>query len=66
MNIDSIYSPDELAMAISIRNEILVNFYSVDEMIDWEVYCSNADNGFGGDITTGKRLPTLAEWVNRK
>ena len=66
MNIDSIYSLDELAMAISIRNEIPVNFYSVDEMIDWEVYCSNADNGFGGDITTGKRLPTLAEWVNRK
>jgi hypothetical protein len=66
MNIDSIYSPDELAMAISIRNEIPVNFYSVDEMIDWEVYCSNADNGLGGDITTGKRLPTLAEWVNRK
>ena len=66
MNIDSIYSPDELAMAISIRNEIPVNFYSVDEMIDWEAYCSNADNGFGGDITTGKRLPTLAEWVNRK
>ena len=66
MNIDSIYSPDELAMAISIRNEIPVNFYSVDEMIDWEVYCSNADNGFGGDFTTGKRLPTLAEWVSRK
>jgi hypothetical protein len=64
MNIDSIYSPDELA--ISIRNEIPVNFYSVDEMIDWEVYCSNADNGFGGDITTGKQLPTLAKWVNRK
>jgi hypothetical protein len=64
MNIDSIYSPDELA--ISIRNEIPVNFYLVDEMINWEVYCSNADNGFGGDITTGKRLPTLAEWVNRK
>ena len=36
------------------------------EMMDWEAYCSNADNGFGGDITTGGRLPTLAEWVNRK
>ena len=48
------------------RNEIAVETYSVDEMIDWEVYCSNADNGFGGDITTGERLPTLAEWVNRK
>ena len=66
MSIDGIYSPDELAMARSIRNDIPVEIYSVDEMIDWEVYCSNADNGFGGDITTGKRLPTLAEWLNRK
>lgn len=66
MNIDGIYSVDELVLAKSIRNEVPVRFYSVDEMIDWEVYCSNADNGFGGDITTGKRLPTLAEWVSRK
>ena len=58
MNIDCIYSKTEQMIA--------VNFYSVDEMMDWEIYCSNADNGFGGDITTGKRLPTLAEWVNRK
>ena len=53
-------------IARSVRNEIAVETYSVNEMIDWEVYCSNADNGIGGDITTGKRLPTLAEWVNRK
>jgi hypothetical protein len=66
MNIDSIYSIDEFIIAKSVRNEIAVKTYSVDEMIDWEVYCSNADNGFGGDITTGKRLPSLAEWVNRK
>jgi len=49
------YSETEADLARSIRNEI-----------DWEVYCSNADNGFGGDITTGKRLPTLSEWLNRK
>lgn len=66
MNIDSIYSIEEFIIAKSVRNEIAVKTYSVDEMIDWEVYCSNADNGFGGDITTGKRLPSLAEWVNRK
>jgi len=66
MNINCIYSKTEKMIARSVRNEIAVETYSVDEMIDWEVYCSNADNGFGGDITTGKRLPTLAEWVNRK
>jgi len=66
MNIDSVYSIDEFIIAKSVRNEIAVKTYSVDEMIDWEVYCSNADNGFGGDITTGKQLPSLAEWVNRK
>jgi hypothetical protein len=66
MNIDSVYSIEEFIIAKSVRNEIAVKTYSVDEMIDWEVYCSNADNGFGGDITTGKRLPSLAEWVNRK
>ena len=66
MNIDSFYSETEQMIARSVRNEVAVETYSVDEMIDWEVYCSNADNGFGGDITTGKRLPTLAEWVNRK
>ena len=66
MNIDCIYSKTEQMIARSVRNEIAVETYSVDEMMDWEVYCSNADNGFGGDITTGERLPTLAEWVNRK
>jgi hypothetical protein len=54
MNIDSLHSETEQMIA------------SIEEMIDWEIYCSNADNGFGGDITTGKRLPTLAEWLNRK
>lgn len=54
MNIDSLHSETEQMIA------------SIEEMIDWEIYCSNADNGFGGDITTGKRLPSLAEWVNRK
>jgi hypothetical protein len=66
MNIDNFYSETEQMIARSVRNEIAVKTYSVDEMIDWEVYCSNADNGLGGDITTGKRLPALAEWVNRK
>jgi hypothetical protein len=53
-------------IARSVRNEIAVDTFTIGEMMDWEAYCSNADNGFGGDITTGKRLPTLAEWVNRK
>ena len=51
-------------IARSVRNE--VDTFTIGEMMDWESYCSNADNGFGGDITTGKRLPSLAEWVNRK
>jgi len=60
------YSETEADLARSIRNEIAVDTFTIGEMMDWEAYCSNADNGFGGDIITGKRLPTLAEWVNRK
>ena len=66
MNIDCIYSKTEQMIATSVRNEIAVNTFTIGQMMDWEAYCSNADNGFGGDITTGKRLPTLSEWVNRK
>jgi len=66
MNIDSFYSETESIIARSIRNEIAADTFTIGEMMDWEIYCSNADNGFGGDIATGKRLPTLAEWVNRK
>jgi len=66
MNIDSFYSETEQIIARSVRNEIAADKFTIGEMMDWEIYCSNADNGFGGDITTGKRLPTLAEWVNRK
>ena len=66
MSIDCIYSKTEQMIAKSVRNEIAVDTFTIGEMMDWEVYCSNADNGFGGDITTGKRLPTLAEWVSRK
>jgi len=66
MNINSIYSIDEFIIAKSVRNEIAVDTFTIGEMMDWEIYCSNADNGFGGDITTGKRLPSLAEWVNRR
>ena len=58
------YSRTEQMIARSVRNE--VDTFTIGEMMDWEAYCSNADNGFGGDITTGKRLPSLAEWVNRK
>ena len=58
------YSRTEQMIARSVRNE--VDTFTIGEMMDWEAYCSNADNGFGGDITTGKRLPTLAEWLNRK
>ena len=60
------YSRTEQMIARSVRNEIAVDTFTIGEMMDWEAYCSNADNGFGGDITTGKRLPSLAEWVNRK
>ena len=55
------YSRTEQMIARSVRNEIAVDTFTIGEIIDWEAYCSNADNGFGGDITTGKRLPTLAE-----
>ena len=60
------YSRTEQMIARSVRNEIAVDTFTIGEMMDWEAYCSNADNGFGGDITTGKRLPSLAEWVSRK
>ena len=60
------YSRTEQMIARSVRNEIAVDTFTIGEMMDWESYCSNADNGFGGDITTGKRLPSLAEWVSRK
>ena len=63
---NKVYSESERMIARSVRNEIAVDTFTIGEMMDWEAYCSNADNGFGGDITTGKRLPTLAEWVNRK
>ena len=66
MNIDSFYSETEQIIARSVRNEIAADKFTIGEMMDWEIYCSNADNGFGGDITTGKRLPSLAEWVNRR
>tara|TARA_R110000822_G_scaffold51862_1_gene134696 strand:- start:26 stop:226 length:201 start_codon:yes stop_codon:yes gene_type:complete len=66
MSINCIYSKTERMIARSVRNEVAVDTFTIGEMMDWEIYCSNADNGFGGDITTGKRLPTLAEWVNRK
>tara|TARA_B110000503_G_scaffold42230_1_gene69214 strand:+ start:1944 stop:2144 length:201 start_codon:yes stop_codon:yes gene_type:complete len=66
MSIDCIYSKTERMIARSVRNEVAVDTFTIGEMMDWEIYCSNADNGFGGDITTGKRLPSLAEWVNRK
>jgi len=66
MNIDNFYSETEQIIARSVRNEIAADTFTIGEMMDWEIYCSNADNGFGGNITTGKRLPTLAEWVNRK
>ena len=61
-----VYSESERMIARSVRNEIAVDTFTTGEMMDWEIYCSNADNGFGGDITTGKRLPSLAEWVNRR
>jgi hypothetical protein len=63
---NKVYSESERMIARSVRNEIAVDTFTIGEMMDWEIYCSNADNGFGGDITTGKRLPTLAELVNRK
>ena len=63
---NKVYSESERMIARSVRNEIAVDTFTIGEMMDWEIYCSNADNGFGGDITTGKRLPTLAEWVNRR
>ena len=63
---NKVYSESERMIARSVRNEIAVDTFTIGEMMDWEAYCSNADNGFGGDITTGKRLPALAEWVNRK
>ena len=63
---NKVYSESEQMIARSVRNEIAVDTFTIGEMMDWEIYCSNADNGFGGDITTGKRLPTLSEWVNRK
>ena len=68
MSIDGIYSVDELVMAKSIRREIEipVKFYSNEEIIDWEVFCDNANNGHGLDITTGLPLPSLSEWLNRK
>jgi len=66
MNINCIYSKTERMIAKSVRNEIAVDKFTIGEMMNWEAYCSNADNGFGGDITTGKRLPSLADWVNRK
>ena len=63
---NKVYSESERMIARSVRNEIAADTFTIGEMMDWEIYCSNADNGFGGDITTGKRLPTLAEWVNRR
>ena len=68
MSIDGIYSVDELVMAKSIRREIEipVKFYSNEEIIDWEVFCDNANNGHRLDITTGLPLPSLSEWLNRK
>jgi hypothetical protein len=63
---NKVYSESEQMIARSVRNEGAVDAFTIGDLMDWEAYCSNADNGFGGDITTGKRLPTLAEWVNRK
>jgi hypothetical protein len=63
---NKVYSESEQMIARSVRNEGAVDAFTIGDLMDWEAYCSNADNGFGGDIITGKRLPTLAEWVNRK
>ena len=55
---DRLYSPAELSIAKSVRRKTYE-----ENIMDFEAYCSNADNGHGLDITTGRPLPTEQEWL---